>query len=60
MDHLREYGHWAGGKYIEFRGGSDFFDGAPNCAEHFVHILDLHGTKEGLFKSFRASTRNKI
>jgi hypothetical protein len=60
MDGLREYGHRAGWKFIEFRGGSDFFNGAPNCAEHFAHILDLHGSEQGLFKSFRASTRRNI
>jgi hypothetical protein len=60
MDRLTEYGHGAGWKYIEFRGGSDFFDDAPHCAEHFVHILDLHGNEEGLFKSLRANIRNEI
>jgi CelD/BcsL family acetyltransferase involved in cellulose biosynthesis len=60
MDGLTEYGHRAGWKYIEFRGGSDFFNGAPNCAEHFAHVLDLDGSEEKLFKALRASTRRNI
>ena len=60
MRRLTEYGHRAGWKYIEFRGGSDFFDGAPNCADHFVHIMGVDGNEEGLFKSLRESTRRNI
>jgi hypothetical protein len=60
MHQLTEYGQQAGWKYVEFRGGIDFFKGAPNCEEHFVHILDLDGSEDSLFKSFRESTRRYI
>jgi hypothetical protein len=60
MHRLTEYGHRAGWKYIEFRGGSDFFEGTPNCEEHIFHILNLDGDEERLFKSLRESTRRNI
>ena len=60
MDRLTEYGHRAGWKYIELKGGAELLDGAPHCEEHFVHILDLHGNEEGLIKSLRESTRRNI
>ena len=60
MRRLTEYGHRAGWKYIELKGGAELLDGAPHCKEHFVHILNLDGNEEGLFKSLRESTRRNI
>jgi hypothetical protein len=60
MVRLTEYGHRAGWKYIEFRGGSEFFTDAPHCDENFVHILDIDGNEESVLKSLRANIRNEI
>lgn len=60
MNRVIEYANRAGWKYVEFRGEDQFFNGALPCAQHYVHILDLHGSENTLFKSFRESTRRNI
>jgi hypothetical protein len=60
LDCLKQYGHRAGWKHIELRGGSGFLGDAPPFAEHFIHLLMLNGDEGSLIKSFRESTSRNV
>ena len=44
---------------VEFRGGNGFSTARP-CALHYHHTIDLSGTENELFASFRDSTRRNV
>jgi hypothetical protein len=60
MESLTQHGNSKGWKYIEFKGGAAQLDGAPHCAEHFTHVLELSEDEAGLNKTFRGSSRRNI
>ena len=60
MNRVIDYSNRAGWKYVEFRGESQFSDCTLPCAQHYIHILDLHGIEDTLSKSLRDSTRRNI
>jgi lipid II:glycine glycyltransferase (peptidoglycan interpeptide bridge formation enzyme) len=71
---ITEFGRRRGWKYIEFRGGSEFFrnlslrpsaagpvGGVPHSSSVYVgHTIDLTGGEEKIFANLRDSTRRNI
>ncbi|MBW1929160.1 MAG: peptidoglycan bridge formation glycyltransferase FemA/FemB family protein [Deltaproteobacteria bacterium] len=55
-----EHGKQAKWKYIEFRGGQEFFRNEPPSLTYYTHDLDLTKDEEGLLASFRNSTKRNI
>ncbi len=54
------YGQQAGWRRLELRGGMDFHSQPPASATFISHSLDLSGSVDQVFKTFRSSTRRNI
>ena len=54
------HGKASGWKYIEIRNSVVFPDSVPVFSTYLGHILDLSGTEESIYASFRNSTRRNI
>ena len=57
---IKEYGKKAGWKYVEFRGGENYFKDEPASSTYYTHDLDLSQGEESILSSFRNSTRRNI
>ncbi|MFZ2446283.1 MAG: GNAT family N-acetyltransferase [Syntrophobacteraceae bacterium] len=54
------FGSEAGWKYLEFRGGAKYFDGAVPYGTYLRHVLEINGRGPVLFHQIRASNRRNI
>ncbi len=57
---LRDRGRRRGLRYIEWRGGDQYFKGMPPFCRFYVHTLRLHPEERRLLSGFRSSTRRNI
>jgi hypothetical protein len=55
-----EFGKTRGWRYLECRGGRNFFDGVPASLSFYGHSLDLVSSEEQLFGRLENSTRRAI
>lgn len=63
MDEALEYGRRAGWKYLEVRGGQEYFGDDKNAipsAEYHCHAIDLSPGEDALYGNLVASTRRNI
>ena len=60
IDYIIDYGKRAGWKYIEWRGGEDYFQDTIHSSFYYGHTLDLTQNEQELLSSFRSSTKRNI
>ena len=58
--HIRDFGSEWGWKYVEFRGGQEFFTAHVPSSQFFGHVLHLTGGAEKLYAAFHGNTRRNI
>lgn len=58
--HLIEHGKQAGWKYIEFKGGSNFFRDTPPSSCYDGHSLDLAPNEKNIFSKFKKGNKSNI
>ena len=57
---LIDYGTQAGWKHVELRGGRNYLKRFTTSATFISHTLELSGSEDQIFKTFRGSTRRNI
>jgi len=60
LQHTVKYGNNARWKYVDYRGGSNYFKGKTPSAYFYIHTLDLTRTEKDILSAFRNSTRRNI
>ena len=60
LDTVLQHAKTAGWKYVEFRGGSNHFNGAAPFSLCYEHQIDLKNDENELLASFRKSTKRNI
>ena len=60
LDHIIDYGKKRGWKYVELRGGQKLLPSTLTSATYLGHILDLAGSSEKNFSTFRKGTKSAI
>jgi len=60
LDAIFKYAKSASWKFVEFRGGSSYFNYAVPSSFYYQHNLDLKKDEEEFLASFRSSTRRNI
>lgn len=57
---IMKYGKESGWRYMELRGGQEYFPDALTSARYLSHILNLSRNEEEIFSSLRNSTKRNI
>jgi hypothetical protein len=60
MAYLKEYGKNAKWKYLEIRGGGDWFGQIPLFSHFYGHILKLQTDTDALYAQLKSSTKRNI
>ncbi len=61
LDYLINYGKQAGWKFIEVRGGSNFFQELSRHSSYYYnHIVELSHNEKQVFSNFRSNTKRNI
>ena len=60
IDNIIVYGKKAEWKYIEYRGGEEYFQDKIHSSFYYMHTLNLTQDEQELLSSFRSSTKRNI